>query len=98
MTSGTANSATAPTMASPAEALASTTMAGAYSAARASGPPNDVTARPVKAHPLTGRPDSSGGRSAPVALIRARKVVTAALSPSWYRSWRLEPARRGGRG
>ena len=57
------------------------------SAARASGPPNDTTARAVKAHPLTGRPDSSGGRSAPVPVIRARNVVTATLSPSYCRSW-----------
>ena len=60
MTSGTANKATAPAMASPAPALAPATLAGASSAARASGPPNDVTARPVKAHPLAGRPGRAG--------------------------------------
>ena len=52
-------------MASPAEAVAPDTMPGAYSAASASGPPNEVTATPVNPHPLTGRaPEVPGGRSA----------------------------------
>ena len=46
----------AATIASPAEAPADpATMPGAYSAARASGPPNDVTATPAKAQALAGR-------------------------------------------
>src|ERR1700722_18273586 len=63
MTSGTANTAMAATIASPADAPADpATMPGAYSAARASGPPNDVTATPAKAQALTGRAAGVRGR------------------------------------
>jgi hypothetical protein len=51
----------AATVTSPAEAVASETAAGAASAARASGPPNDAMATAPKAHgPI---PVRSGGAS-----------------------------------
>ncbi len=75
-------------MASPAEAAAPDTMPGAYSAASASGPPNDVTATPVNPHPLTGRAPEVRGRSALAPLIRVRKVVTGDVSSSCRRPWR----------
>src|SRR5215468_12355909 len=66
-------------MASPAEALASATMVGAYSAASASGPPKDMTATPVKPHRPTGRAAPvECGRSALVPVMRVRNAVTGA--------------------
>src|SRR5215472_7552222 len=66
-------------MASPAEALASLTMVGAYSAASASGPPKDMTATAVNAHRPTGRAAPvARGRSALVPVMRVRKAVTCA--------------------
>src|SRR5580704_13882263 len=88
MTSGTANTAMAATIASPADAPADpATMPGAYSAARASGPPNDVTATPAKAQALTGRAaDVRGGRPAVVPavvpVVRVGRVVIGAVRPS----------------
>ena len=77
-------------MASPAPATAPPTPAR-YSAARASGPPKDVTARPVKAHPLAGRPRGAGRagqRQSPPAM-RVRNVVTGRGQPQ------LPPAAAG---
>ena len=65
-------------MASPAEALASVTMVGAYSAASASGPPKDMTATAVNAHRPTGRAPVARGRSALVPVMRVRNAVTCA--------------------
>ena len=99
MASGQAKTTTAATIASPAEALAApATRPGAYSAARASGPPNDVTATPVKAHALAGRaPDVRGGRPAMVPVARVGKMVTGIVSPSRRRrsswpGWTVRPA------
>jgi hypothetical protein len=65
-------------------------MPGAYSAARASGPPKDVTATPAKAHVLAGRaPDVRGSWPAVVPVVRVGKVVTGEVSSSRRRcsSW-----------
>src|SRR3984885_10714601 len=87
----------AATIASPAEAAADpATMPGAYSAARASGPPNDVTATPAKAQALTGRAaDVRGGRPAVVPVVRVGKVVTGDVSSSRRRrsNWPARTAR-----
>ena len=82
-------------------------MPGAYSAARASGPPNDVTATPAKAQALTGRAaDVRGGRPAVVPVVRVGKVVTGNVSssrrrrsswPAWT-AWTARAARCAGRG
>jgi hypothetical protein len=97
----------AATIASPAEAPADpATMPGAYSAARASGPPNDVTATPAKAQALTGRvPAGRGGRPALVPVVRPAlvpvvrvgKVVIGAVSSSRRRrsscpTWQMRTA------
>jgi hypothetical protein len=49
------NTTAAASMASPAESPVSATMAGALSAASASGPPNEATATPMNAHGPIGR-------------------------------------------
>src|SRR5262245_64708258 len=73
-------------MASPAEALASATIVGAYSAASASGPSVAVTATPSSGQKPIGRrsPCSTrGGRSAndcSVSPERDRNAVTYLLS------------------
>ncbi len=81
----------AATIASPAEALAGpATKSGTFSAARAGGPPKDVTATPAKAQALTGRaPDVRGGRPAVVPVVRVGKAVTGNVSSSRRRrsSW-----------
>src|SRR5262249_58317472 len=60
-----------------AEALASATMVGAYSAASGSGPAKDMTATPVNAHRPTGRAAPvARGRSALVPVMRVRNAVT----------------------
>jgi hypothetical protein len=80
---GKAKTTAAATMASPADALASETITGAFRAASASGPPNDTTATPANAHPPAGRVSSAlRGRPPLSPVTRAMKVINADSGPA----------------